>query len=170
LEYVEPVDANLCTYSHRLYELLLRTSTEWESVCKDALVSIGYTVAPRDMNVNDYTQLESILLLETVEIGLDFWRPARVLVQPYQGWTTAQPPLSWYKSYNSVKHNRNSEFPRATLDNVRQAMAALFALHERLHLLPFVMGTRDRATGDPHVFHREYPGLLFSFQGKVLPH
>ena len=37
-EYVELNDANLSTFSHRLYELLVRTCTEFESLCKELLV------------------------------------------------------------------------------------------------------------------------------------
>lgn len=41
-EFVEPIDANLYVYSHRLYELLLRVCTEFESICKEVLVSERY--------------------------------------------------------------------------------------------------------------------------------
>ena len=33
-DYVEPHDDNMDIYSHRIYELFLRTATEFESNCK----------------------------------------------------------------------------------------------------------------------------------------
>ena len=166
-EYVEPTDANLTTYSHRLYELLLRACTEWESICKDALVSAGSPKNPKYMDVNDYKTLEPVLQLESVKIGLVFWRPQTVAVQPYKDWSAATPPLSWYSAYNSVKHNRNSQFEQATLENVRLAVAAVFALHERFHWLP--RGERAGTTLTGMDTKWDYPGQIFSFEGPHVP-
>src|SRR3990167_10206729 len=41
-EYVEPTDANLQTYSHQLYALLLRACTEFESNARAILQANGY--------------------------------------------------------------------------------------------------------------------------------
>ena len=43
---------------------------------------------------------------------------------PFDSWTEKTP--SWWTSYNNVKHNADLE--KANLDNVLQAMAALFLL------------------------------------------
>lgn len=55
--YIEPDDSNLNVYSHRIYELLLRTATEVESNCKGILKANGYAKAEKDMNMTDYFKL-----------------------------------------------------------------------------------------------------------------
>lgn len=159
-EYIEPVDDNLSAYSHRTFELLLRSCTEWESMCKDLIVASGVTKDPSTMNVNDYAQLENMFSFSAAEVGLMFWRPAPVWLRPYRDWTTAKPPLAWYAGYNSVKHNRNMKFNQATFDNVRHSMAALFLIHAALNLIPFVSGMSHKDIGS-HIETR-YPNEWFA--------
>lgn len=126
--FVEPTDANLSTFSHRIYELLLRACTEFESASKQALVAVGYSKPVCDMKIYDYRTLEQHLKLEQFEVGLLLWQPVPSYVRPFASWSTAQPPLSWYDAYNKVKHNRNTEFSVANLGNLRLAISGLFAL------------------------------------------
>ncbi len=37
-------------------------------------------------------------------------------------------PLRWYNAYNAVKHDRETEFAKATLGNLIEAMGAVFVL------------------------------------------
>ena len=160
-EYVEPADDNLKTYSHRLYELLLRACTDFESICKDKLVADGSTKSPKDMNVNDYQTLEQSLHLEGRHVGLLLWRPAPVYLQPFASWSSASPPLAWYKAYNDVKHNRHSQFAQANLHSVRVALAGLFATLVALDVIQQGFGYQER---DAPSGLREgvYPGHIFS--------
>ncbi len=50
---------------------------------------------------------------------------------PFAGWdvSCATQSLRWYDAYNSVKHNRETEFSSATLENVFDAVAACQILH-----------------------------------------
>lgn len=50
-EFIEPVDAHLQVFSHRLYELLLRASTEFESLSREILEAHGLDPAG-NMNVH----------------------------------------------------------------------------------------------------------------------
>jgi len=134
--FVEPTDANLNAFSHRIYEIFLRACTEFESASKQALVSINYSKPVNNMDIYDYRTLEQHLKLEQFEVGLLFWQPIPCYVRPFLSWSTTQPPLSWYTDYNMVKHNRNTEFSRANLDNLRLAISGLFALLAQLHVFP----------------------------------
>lgn len=164
-EYVEPTDANLKTFSHRLYELLLRACTDFESVCKEELVATGYARAQADMNINDYKTLEGKLQLEQLHVGVLIWRPAPAYLRPFAGWSTASPPLAWYKAYNNVKHNRNLHFVEANLDQVRHSLAGLFAILAELNVVnkdQFGFQERDAPGGlREHV----YPGHIFTLAG-----
>jgi hypothetical protein len=45
---------------------------------------------------------------------------------PFRNWDKAAPTasLSWYDAYNGVKHDREREFERATLENLANGLAA----------------------------------------------
>jgi hypothetical protein len=134
-EFIEPTDDNLATYSHRIYELFLRSCTEFESIAKDALISINYPKKDK-LNINDYVHLESHLGLERFEVGMTLWRPQTRFTKPFHRWTTNSPKLSWYQSYNQVKHNRNNAFRESNVENLVSAMHGLFALMAQTSLIP----------------------------------
>jgi hypothetical protein len=163
LEYVEPVDANLDTYSHRLYELLLRACTEFESACKELLIAAGASKKPSDMKIRDYKTLEPSLSLESREVGILVWQPRIAYVKPFDGWSTATLPVAWYSAYNKVKHNRNTEFARANLENVRCAIAGQFALLAVAGVIDAnVLGYQERTAKGGIGRECVYPGHIFS--------
>jgi len=126
-EYVEPADVNERVYSHRLYELYLRACTEFENVCKEILIGSGYQKSG-NFKISDYRTLDASLKLSQREVGLLFWQPTEKYISPFKDWQIMGAPLSWYQSYNEVKHNRNAEFSKASLENAVKAVAGLFLL------------------------------------------
>ncbi len=128
LEFIEPVDANAGTFSHRIYSLLLRVCTDFESLAKDLLKDGGCRKSPKKMTVRDYSTLDGTFHLGPAEVVFLLWCPEPWCVSPFRGWSTAEPPLQWYHDYNTVKHNRNAEFARACLGTLVDAMAGQFAL------------------------------------------
>jgi len=100
LNFIEPVDANLKIYSHRIYELFLRTCTEFESICKDMLVEQEYKKTPSSYNIKDYKTLFNPKSF--FKVGLLYWHPDSLIIEPFKEWNT-QYSLFWYQSYNSVK-------------------------------------------------------------------
>jgi hypothetical protein len=161
-EYISLTDDNLGTYSHRLFELLLRSCTEFESLCKDLLVERGSSKPPRDMNVMDYRSLEGPWHFERVSVGVLTWLPETAYVNPFQGWSSAQPPLPWYASYNQVKHNRHNAFAEASLANVRNAIAGQFALMAEVSLIAPSVGSYQERTARDGRREVIYPGYDFS--------
>lgn len=148
-EYVAFNDDNLPVYSHRMYELLLRGCTEFESLCKELLVERAYAKKPSDMTVMDYRMLEGPWHFELKMVGVLSWLPRTAYIQPFAGWSTADPPLPWYSSYNRVKHNRHRDFVLANLDNVRLALAGLFALMAETGMVnSSVASFQERAAAD----------------------
>jgi len=128
LEYIEPVDCNDKTFSHRTYGLLLRACTDFESLAKDTLIDKDpkYPKSPEKLNINDYRKLEPKLNLEPLDVDFLLWRPQPRRASPFRKWSVS--PLQWYQDYNKVKHNRDAEFARANLGVVVEAMAGLFVL------------------------------------------
>jgi hypothetical protein len=128
VEFIEPVDANKMTFSHRIYGLLLRACTDFESLSKDLLVEGNCPKSPDKMTVLDYRTLETSFHLETVEVDFLLWRPHPLRFSPFLNWTISEPPLRWYKNYKIVNHNREAEFSRACLSVLIEATAGLFSL------------------------------------------
>jgi len=53
------------------------------------------------------------------------------IIKPFETWGSTTAPtrdLPWYAAYNSVKHDREGQFHRATLETVFHAVAACFIM------------------------------------------
>jgi hypothetical protein len=134
-EYVEPVDENLKAFSHRFYALLLRACTEVESLLKEYGQALrGSKRRFRDMR--DYAKLEQDYQLSRIAVDALMWMPKVRRIQPFAEWSGSAGPLSWYQSYNAVKHDRSTNFREATVENTLAAVAGAFLLTALAEALP----------------------------------
>lgn len=126
--YVEPDNANFSVYSHRLYELLLRTSTEFEANCKGILDANGYVRhGGGNLTIQDYYKIEAATKLSGYVVTFDRWPNHQF--KPFASWNTGVfAPLPWYQGYNYVKHNRYVNFQYASLENVMNAISGLLCI------------------------------------------
>lgn len=122
-EFIEPHISNENVFSHRIYELLLRTCTEVESCCKGILQSNGYAAN----NMDDYKKIEQATRLSGYTVQYSNWFPTHYSVQPFASWV-AGGSLSWYRAYNDVKHNRWQNFSLANLKNLLDAISGLLCV------------------------------------------
>ncbi len=128
-EYIEPVPAHDKVYSHRLFELLLRTCTEIESIFTELLTQHEYKLQkgmrPNDnLNLNHYFELEKHMRLSQYSANFQ-----TLTFTPYAEWQgTGYKALKWYQDYNSVKHNRFNQFKGASLKNAMEALSGLYIL------------------------------------------
>jgi hypothetical protein len=162
-EYVEFEESNDQVYSHRLFEILLRSCTEFESICRDILLTEGYDKKRDDMDVRDYATLDSSLVLSSCRVGVLLWQPAPLYLKPFEAWATKAPKLTWYQDYNSVKHNRQHNFKYANLANVCKSMAAVYAILVKTNIIKGMTGTRYRPTPYPRTRECIHPNQIFSF-------
>lgn len=125
-EYVEPSDDNLSTYSHRLYSLLLRACTEFESLAKEMAKAV-HGDATEFRSMTQYVSLDLDFKLSLLAVDVLPWRPEPRRFVPFRGWRDAEPKLVWYQGYNTVKHNRSADFSKASLANTVEAVAGVFA-------------------------------------------
>lgn len=122
-EYIEPHSSNLNVFSHRIYELLLRTCTEVESCCKGILSTNGFAAN----NISDYSKIEQSSHLSGYTVLYSNWLPSKYTSQPFASWASGC-PLPWYQAYNGVKHNRWQSFPLASLNNLLEAICGLLCV------------------------------------------
>jgi hypothetical protein len=126
--FVEPDQANYVVFSHKLRELLILLCTEIEANWKP-IHDLNYPsrqVARH--STKDYFLLKSPLRLGDYKANLKDY--PHCSFSPYVSWVDSAPTasLSWYDAYNAVKHDRESNFHRSTLENVLNACAALHIL------------------------------------------
>jgi hypothetical protein len=120
---VQPEEKNLDAFGHDIRNLLILACTEAEAPWRGVLVA--NCVTQDRYTTNDYVKLRAPMKLD--EYGVMFpnypWLPA---FKPYDGWNTDKPPcsLGWYDGYNAVKHNRETQFGRATLRHGFEAISA----------------------------------------------
>ena len=127
-DYIEPSDDNLGVYSHRIYELLLRTATEFESNCKGILKANGYSKPENEWSVKDYFKISKAARLNEYCLTFERWETAHEF-KPFVEWNPSKrEPLSWYDAYNQVKHDRYGNFKKAKLDYLMNALAGLICI------------------------------------------
>jgi hypothetical protein len=115
-ETIEPNQANLSAYGHKIREIILLACMEVESSWTAVLKENGYSSAR--LSTNDYVKLLKPMFLDAYELSLQSY-PHFPKFTPFGGWDGSNPTtsLSWYDAYNKTKHDReenlNPQFPAA---------------------------------------------------------
>ncbi len=127
-DYIEPSDDNLGVYSHRIYELLLRTATEFEANCKGILKANGYPKSENEWCVKDYFKISKAARLNEYSLTFERWETVHEF-RPFNAWNPSRrEPLTWYDAYNEVKHDRYGNFKKARLEYLMNALAGLICI------------------------------------------
>lgn len=125
--FVEPDDKNKNCYSHQIYSLLMRASTEFESNAKAILQANGYN-KKGSLNIEDFFKLNIATKLDEYQITIPIWNGNDLKsFNPFGEWSRGQ-RLSWYQNYNDVKHNRFDKFSLASLENASKAVGAVLVI------------------------------------------
>jgi len=128
-EYIEPSEKNIDTYSQKLYEILLRSCTEIESLCKLVFKKNGVNLKKNEKNIIRYSDLNCPMKLSDYEIkcygyDIDFFKPFGAFSEQKR---ENRSPI-WYKEYNDIKHNRFENFKSASLKNSIHALGGVFVI------------------------------------------
>ena len=127
-DYVELDVRNKDVFSHRIYELFLRTCTEFENCCTGILNDNGYTKSGH-LNITDYFKINLASKLNEYEVKINVWSPSPLIFKPFEDWnSTTFSSLTWYQNYNDVKHNRSRNFHKASLVNLIKAIGGLIVI------------------------------------------
>jgi hypothetical protein len=121
--FVEFSQKNYATYSIEFARILLSCGSEVDVVAK----ALCQKIDPKGKyeNINDYktTITSAYGKFSTFEVLLPRYGLA---IKPWEGWSVNNP--SWWKSYNEVKHQRDTYFEKANLENALLSVGGLFAL------------------------------------------
>lgn len=124
-DYIEPCDDHSKVYSHRIFELFLRTATEFEANCKGILIANKY-IKKNEYNIQDYEKLNGALHLSDYRVEFSRWIE-QYNYRPFADWASNN-SLSWYKAYNIVKHDRFNNYKHANLLNLLLAICGLLCI------------------------------------------
>ncbi len=166
LHFIEPHDDNLQTFSHRIFELLLRLSTEFEAACKASARAREHSL-PKQANIEDFRDFLIPFGIVKSEIIFTSWNPDPHAFAPFSGWGPDN-PLTWYQSYNRVKHDRIAQFHEASLGNVCLAFSALFAVLQTAFPRPVFDANQVQWDIDDSTAQAYFPEfeLLFTFHAE----
>ena len=121
---VHPAGTNLQSFGQEIRSLIILCATEVEAMWKGVLRSNG--VEKERTTTNDYVKLKTAMRLD--EYAVRFlhypWLPP---FSPFNGWSSVPSPtdsLPWYADYHAIKHDREAEFHRATLQRAFECVAA----------------------------------------------
>jgi len=119
--YIEFAEPNFSTYSIELAHLLLASSSEVDVVLKQLCTELDNTSSVS--NINEYRDL---ITRELAEFSIEevFIPRYATTLKPWSNWNRNANP-DWWRSYNNVKHQRNTYFQEANLRNALNAMAGL---------------------------------------------
>ncbi|MBR2734431.1 MAG: hypothetical protein IKD80_09375 [Selenomonadaceae bacterium] len=121
INYVELSEKNFPTYSIEYAYLLQTIGSELDTFFKvycDFTLEESKTMKDYHPHVlGKYPEIVN----QTIAVA-EF----SLTLTPFKDWNTQ--PLKWWKAYNSVKHNRYGNLSLACLENVVNALSALFLL------------------------------------------
>ena len=134
LRYVNPIKEHFNVYSLRFYELLIRASTEFESLCKEKVIELKLSKS-KELSIKDYYLLNNHFEKKLSKVSVGYLFPSPLFINPLEEWKKSH-QLSWYKSYNNVKHNRVRNFQEANLENVLKSIGAFFIILDAFDICP----------------------------------
>ncbi len=142
--WVEFDKANFSCFSIQLARLLMVASAECDVIAKRLSADINEGAKAQSINryreiiVERYPKFPESKV-EIPQFGLE--------LTPWLNWRETKCPPLWWSANNKVKHHRNDEFNKATLENTLNSVAGLFVL------LTAYYGRRERSvTPAPTLF------------------
>ncbi len=121
--YIEPEDQEK-TYSFEFYKIIMLSCAEIETAFKQMCKFIepnrkcGCIADYKDVILSKFPQIC------TCEVVVQRWHGRAI--QPFGGWDTG--PLSWWGSYQDIKHSRFLKIKQANYEVAVYSLAALYVL------------------------------------------
>ena len=129
LDTTYPATSNLKTYGQNIKNLLVLSCIEVETQLKGIFKANEFNAKTSNYTTKDFVKLKDILHLDKYSVKYPYY-PALKPITPFKKWKASNPTtsLKWYDSYNSIKHNGELDFNKATLENAISAFSAVAIL------------------------------------------
>jgi len=156
--FVEFDKKNYNCFSVEMARLLMSAAAEVNVVCKQLCKTINS--ASRAESINQYRDdiVQAFPMIPTFEVLAPRYG---LRLKPWASWRRRNNPPIWWTAYNKTKHHRHTEYHRACLKNVLNAVSGLFVVclylyidkAEQSQLIPSPIVLRpggDRFMGQTH--------------------
>jgi hypothetical protein len=122
-ETIHPSGRNLEAYGHDIRNVLILACAEVESHWRAVLKANG--ARKGRWTTRNYVELADAMKFNEFAVSFPDY-PRIEPIAPFTNWDKHKPTetLPWYDAYNAAKHDRESEFERATLQFAFEAVAA----------------------------------------------
>ena len=126
--YIHPERQNLLVFGHRYFEILFRVCVEFEILSK-AVYQIIFDVDANRKSISDVLKILEFVVAPDHKVKFDGWEGNdEYLFKPLSNWQSSPHGLTWFRSYNEIKHNRHDNFQQSTLENCILSLGSLFFL------------------------------------------
>ena len=122
--YIDFVKDNFEAYSTEMARILLTAASEVDVVAKLLCQKINKNSNAN--NINDYRNEITNAIPSFANIEINIPRYA-LTFRPWDNWSNNVNP-HWWTAYNAVKHERNTNFKLANLNNTLNSVGALFVM------------------------------------------
>lgn len=114
---------NLNTFSSIYLKLILEIGSEVDNIFRE-ICGLSGRVDISDYAAPVFSKYPAIVN-QFVSVN-----DSSICISPFSGWNTAQPSqsLSFWNNYNSIKHDRITNYKKASLETTINALAGLFIL------------------------------------------
>jgi hypothetical protein len=123
--FVEFDERNYECFSVEIARILIAAAAEADVVCKQICRNLN--PASSANNINNYR--DEIVQAYPVVPCFEVLSPRYGLrLKPWDNWSDSHGVPVWWTAYNKIKHHRDTEYHRASLKNVLNAVAGLFVV------------------------------------------
>jgi hypothetical protein len=107
-----------------LTRLILSASSEIDVVLKLLCNKLDPTINHR--NIINYRDAIKLYIPDLINEGVYLYK-YKLLFYPWRAWRGTKNP-KWWTNYNKIKHQRNSSYNKANLENALKAVSALLVV------------------------------------------
>ncbi len=141
---IHPSEENFQAYGHQIRNLLILACTEVEAHWRAVLTANNFL---KGTSTKEYVLLCPAMKLNEYAVSVSPF-PWLDPFAPFQDWGTTGKPtkeLAWYDAYNAVKHDRDTEFSRSTLQNAFDAVCACYIIIAAQYGFEVLQGSEFRS-------------------------
>ena len=148
--FIEFDQDNFSSFSIECARILLAAASEVDIVAKQ--ICQEFVAGSSAKNINEYREVICSGFPQFPEVQVMIPRYG-INLAPWDRWSDAENP-DWWRAYNKVKHERNSNFKEASLSNTLNSTAGLFIL---LLLFHRKLAESGRLSPNPILFRAGHP-------------
>jgi hypothetical protein len=123
--FVEFDERNFDCFSIEIARLLLTSAAEVDVVCKQICKSINHKSKADKIHKYKTEILSTFPGMPQFQVIMPRFG---LTLTPWDEWSKPHSVPFWWTAYNKIKHQRNSEYHRASLKNVLNAVAGLYVM------------------------------------------